>query len=489
MNPWKREPFDEFIRENHFRVTEPGTLAAPVNAFTVARNDKLEIIINTVGGKEADTAMMLERAGYHPPGTVRINTDSAVLENFNGTRVTLVGLGSRTTSSSHNPGTGQREVREEVKVHSASAELMPDADVAYTIDWVENVTEYFHWPDGIITTRSTSVVRKYGRADDALTQTHDDEATRSSRAALHLTIEGIEFYLCSSRFEKEPDQIRPGYILYIGAPTNEQRTKIREVLSFVLGCYLVYLGHSRYTADWSLHSFHAISGYSLDKKAFELPVMPPTILSTTAHNYLDHACVLRFASRLFRAYDDLGFGSLSWTYWHARAAPLHVAAVHIGAAIEALQRRYTKLHKADFPSKVITDKKQWAAFNATVNSEIDKLELAPAAREIMKGNLGLLNSMPRKATTDEVLKRTGVTLGKDEADAWKSRHDAAHGNDFDSSHYAGMIRSVKLLKGVFHRMLISIVDGADQYYDYASLDFPLRPVAEPVPPEVTIPSR
>ncbi len=37
--------------------------------------------------------------------------------------------------------------------------------------------------------------------------------------------------------------------------------------------------------------------------------------------------------------------------------------------------------------------------------------------------------MPRRVTTDELLKRIGIELGGDEEKAWKRRHDAAHGND------------------------------------------------------------
>jgi hypothetical protein len=33
-------------------------------------------------------------------------------------------------------------------------------------------------------------------------------------------------------------------------------------------------------------------------------------------------------------------------------------------------------------------------------------------------------------------------------------------------------------------MLLKIVDGSDQYYDYASLNFPLRPLAAP-PEKIT----
>jgi hypothetical protein len=38
---------------------------------------------------------------------------------------------------------------------------------------------------------------------------------------------------------------------------------------------------------------------------------------------------------------------------------------------------------------------------------------------------------------------------------------------------------MKLLTGLFHRMLLRISDASDAYIDYVSLGHPLRPLKEP----------
>jgi hypothetical protein len=45
-----------------------------------------------------------------------------------------------------------------------------------------------------------------------------------------------------------------------------------------------------------------------------------------------------------------------------------------------------------------------------------------------------------------------------------------------------VIRDIKFLKIMFHRMLLRITNGANSYVDYATREFPIRGIADPVPP-------
>jgi len=226
-------------------------------------------------------------------------------------------------------------------------------------------------------------------------------------------------------------------------------------------------------------TFAAVSAYSMDKKAFELPAMPPALLGTRAHNELSHGPVSRLVSALYTHYDDLQFGALSWAYWHAVCAPLHIAAVHFGAAIEALQRRYLAIHSGDFATKIVST--NWDNYANAIGSTIDASGASDEIKGMLKSNIGLLNQVPRRILTDQIIVVLGLDLGDDERKAWKRRHDAAHGNDITPGTELAMIRDTKLLKVLFHRMLLGIVNGSDIYYDYASLNFPLRRLDEAVP--------
>jgi hypothetical protein len=46
------------------------------------------------------------------------------------------------------------------------------------------------------------------------------------------------------------------------------------------------------------------------------------------------------------------------------------------------------------------------------------------------------------------------------------------------------IRDLKLLTGLFHRLLLSVSGAADDYIDYVSSGLPMRRLNEPVPSSV-----
>jgi hypothetical protein len=371
-------------------------------------------------------------------------------------------------------------MREEASVYKIEATIDSETPIAHTIDWLENVgSGYYHWPNLIVDKTETIKTRAFGRQEGALTLTEKDKITSAGHSAIRLSVDGVEFYLCSSRHGRLDGQSKPGYILYLGAPGEDIRHKIRTVLSFTIGIYLVYLGSATYSAEDRLLSFKAIKAYSMDNRAFELPTMPPAFLGQRAHNELTTVPVSRMVNALYSYYDRLQFGNLSWAYWHALCAPLHIAAVHFGAAIEALQRRY--IETKGFRTKILAPAK-WTEFNHAVDAAIDAFDMLPEQREVMKENTGLLNRVSRRIITEKVIRQIGILVGDDEKRAWQRRHDAAHGNDTKPGSEPEMIRDMKLLKVLFHRMLLKIVNGSDLYYDYASLDFPLRPLAEPIPP-------
>jgi hypothetical protein len=479
MAYWKKEPFKDFLDEGYFAVVEAGPLYTPINAWKVKRDDKLNIIVETIGDEETENKFHLDRADI-PAGTLRVNTDRVKLKSqLLDTTVLFEGISAFNTEAYRSQSHGKREVRQVSKVRKISATVVNDEPAVFTIDYLENVPSY-QWPDPVSNTVKTIETRVVGRPPHAITLTTEGESSSRGMATVRLELDGTEFYVVSST-AKDEGQIRPGYILYVGTPTQEFRRKVRAILSFSLGAFLVYLGTAAFTEKWHLKSFSAYSAYSMDMRAFGLPAHPPTLLGDRGVFEVRTAQMQRLVSALYETYDMLNFGSLNWGYWHAVTAPVHIAAVHYGALIEALQRRYIDAHLADFPTRNIPDGKQWSAFAAYVDQLIGKLDIPDPAKVQMQQNIGLLNQVPRKAQTDELLRHTGLILGKAENDAWKARHDAAHGNDTDDGDVRARIHSNRILRVMFHRMLLKITLGSDRYFDFTSLNYPLRGIDEPIP--------
>jgi hypothetical protein len=225
-------------------------------------------------------------------------------------------------------------------------------------------------------------------------------------------------------------------------------------------------------------SFKSISPYSIDGRVFDLPVMPPAALAARSRNEIEPDRLSRLANALFATYDELGFGDLNWGYWHARCATPHIAPVHFGAIIEALRKVCTKRFAGDLATKLIDDSKTWNGFIRDVDAAIEKLKISEEGKLLLREAAGRMNSVPHQTVTESIMARMKLQFGDDERTAWRRRNDAAHGRAIPVGTELDAIRDTKLLRGLFDRMLLKLVDGSDSYNDYASLNFPIRSLGE-----------
>ena len=85
-------------------------------------------------------------------------------------------------------------------------------------------------------------------------------------------------------------------------------------------------------------------------------LQPPAFRGDDKALIAEQHIVARMANALYAHYDELRLNSFSWAYWHAVCAPVHMAAGHFGAAIEALQNGYMKAHPAKLDQTLIADK-------------------------------------------------------------------------------------------------------------------------------------
>jgi hypothetical protein len=89
--------------------------------------------------------------------------------------------------------------------------------------------------------------------------------------------------------------------------------------------------------------------------------------------------------------------------------------------------------------------------------------------------------VPQRERLRAIAQALNITIGDDEDAAWKRRDQAAHGLPIPEGKELEAIRDMKLLTGLFHRLLLGITGTADSYIDYASPGIPGRLLREPVP--------
>jgi len=422
-------------------------------------------------------------APVHPDGTVRLTTETVEFAGNGGIHCTAHGVLPFSTSETHNAEL-VKETTQKAQVHSLTARLRNDVAPAYTIDWLENLDIASSvWTGSVVSDKREIVdTRTLGHGAGAIElSAHDTRFPMTICSVLSIIINGVQLYLCASDSSVSNGCKKPGYMLYVGNPDDAVRQKIREVVSFCLGNYLIYLGSTSLCQESEIITFSAVSPPSIGRVS-EILVLPPAPLGDMYRRQVDQQAVSRMANAIYIHYDELRFGAFSWAYWHAMCAPVHMAAAHFGAAIEAVQDAYVKSHPTKFKTKLITDKAVWKSLSRAFLAAIVDAGLDPCIAKILTRKVeNNLNETPPSVKSEKLLAEIGITLSSIENAAWKSRNNAAHGGELRLESLIPTIRETKLLRIILHRIVLKITGASDCYHDDYSIGHSIRKVTDPVP--------
>jgi hypothetical protein len=466
----------DVLNGGHFTVVEPGPLHTPIERFSIRRDEKLRLILETEVPPSATSAAVV-----HPPGTVRMTTERVLLRNIGGVDAELAGV-IPFRLKSNTVGLNEKARQEWAQVHIAKTSYGAGGPAVYTIDWLENLpSSPFVWPASsrvVSTTQSSRAIA----LDDGITITRENERFRSSNNAAKLIVEGCTFYICALDREDQAGAIKPGCIVFDGTPDDAFRKKVRTALSFALGLFLVDLGTTHYDKDWHIVSTLARSAYTLGRRAFDMGPEQLAPLGPRYLNELNPTQLNRAITALVRAFEELDLANLSWAYWHACAATPHIAPAHFGAAIESLQNAYIKSHPGVVAESWVP-RADWKTLRTNMAAAIDGATISDQAKAALKVKLATFNIVDQRPRLKAVMTAIGLQLGGDEDAAWRRRNKAAHGTPVPEGEELAAIRDMKLLKGLFGRLLLRITNAADQYIDYTSPNFEYRNLAN-APPDI-----
>jgi len=476
MYGWQWESFEELIKSYAPVVNDHGPLAGPIHRFTIQRSSDLSVRMETEAPASA-----VEPPSPHEAGTVRINDDRVTFHSDLGLELDAIGVHAARTNR-HLEGIAPGVTTQRVDIRRLVGKQPHSEAPHYTIDWLENVPSHYLWPDNIKsddTDSSAVVLGGVPPSRPKLEMKGRSSGGGSGWAAAGLEVDGVQLYLCHLDKKREARAKSPGCIVYVGVPTDEFRDRVRRCLSYTLGSYFVYLGLSRFDVEWQLTDFEALSPYSMRGQAMLMPPMPPSPLGGPRGFWdIDPNRLSRMVNALYSKYDALNFGVVSWAYWHAVTATPHIAAVHFGAALESLQRAYFKSSSVS-ASETVVDEQTWEKTRLALETSLAPLGLAPKNLEIFKNKIRNLNSRSQHSTSKDLMDQLGLVLSNREKQAHDARHESAHGKDDEVD--VEWIRDLKLLRVLFHRILLAMTEANDEYYDYFTLENPTRRVKEPVP--------
>lgn len=474
MSVIKGEILEDFINNGHLKVEAYGPLYSPVRNIKIKRDEDLNLILTTTSDHNSKSNSI-----DHPPGTVQINNDRVELTNISGSQVVMKGIQpfSYTVSTDNN---GNSIRTESSSISSVKVDIKNASTGKYLIEWLENVDDgYFIWPESIETSTKNSTLVSIGVGSSKVEMKEESSYENFGRMGLFLEVGRHQLYLVSKGDDDNFNGIKSGYILYLGIPSSDERKKIRNCLSFALGRPLIKTGYSVYSTEWLLVSFKSISAYSMNGAAFSINSQPLCPLGKSYQGEIDSNIFAVLVSAIYNNYEEYRFGHLSWAYWHAVSAPVHIAAVHFGACIESLQKSYIENNGKVFKSALI-EKSKWKEFRKATLQILLGLKLQETESRVLENKINSLNQTPQSVLTERFLRNLDIEFSEREKTAWQQRNNAAHGNEIEEGNHIQLIKEIKILRVIFHRVFLKIIDGSKCYIDYYSIGFPIKNLRDSV---------
>ena len=459
-------------------MLEASILHAPAYEVSIKRDDDLQIYLTTKCNGDAKNY-----STHHPLGTVRENGDSTKLVcKLNNYEVLLKGIGSTSTSKSDDFQTGTL-IKETVEIHAVEGNFKSADSGEYLFEWIQNIdVSYYHWPHSVEFNREEKFSLNFDKESSGLSFSATGKNSTFGRVSVHLVIDGYELWLSKIEDKKSQKEGGCGFILYKDCPSEDVRKKIRNCISFALGRPLAYLGNTILDSEYSLVSFYAISAYNYDGKANGLPTSPPVFLGVNFIHELNEVKFHRLVDGLYHIYDEYNLGFLFWQYWHAVCSPVHSAPVQFGASIEALRKSILEKNQGKIKA-VILEKPDWKIFLEGARSMLECLDIDASSKTVIKNKIGSLNQAPQSIVTERLYEFLNLEFTALERAAWERRNHSAHGKAIEDGEYINLIRDIKVLKVLLHRLLIRLSRGSDDYIDYFSLSHPIRKIKIRVPSE------
>lgn len=474
MSCWDWEFFETAVTSPDFSITDHGPLFGPVNDFKIWRDEYLNLILETTSGIDS-----LSSAVQRSAGEVYTATEEVRFVNLFGSLAVASGVVPRGHNKTHTSNATPDATKEISSIHSLRWTCHDAEKPCNVIEWVDNLSDSFIWPhtDNIDETGEES--RKLCSPYGEVILSRPIRARSVGRTCTHLVIDGMELFIGISRAKAEYIS-KPGFILYLGTPDEKTRSKIRDCLSFCLGNFLVYLGYTVFDEKWAPVAFSARSGHALVRDAKKLNGWQPAPLSLKYASEITPEFLSRMVSSLYHIYDIYGFQSIFWSYWHALAAPIHMAAAHFGSAIEAIQKAYLKDSALTANDKIVEDELTWDGLYKTISACIADANLSDAAKTMLINKAKNLNFAPQSVVTERFFTALKLEIGFLESKVWRNRNRAAHGGGTGSGNASQLIRDRKILLVMMNRILLALGDGSDYYYDYYSLGRPIIQLSTPI---------
>lgn len=478
-----------------FDVRERGPLPASVTRLRLERDMDLHLVVTATGREDDPDAyrrlLRAERDSPAPKAGELISRPDDVVGNRDGHKITVSGVNVRNTHRSGFPGTpGGASVRVDAQAFGAT---LSERDAASTkcTEWLVNFDFHPFFPSRATDREQTQHFKRTRQGGRPFEWDAPSHSGSRDHSGARIDIGGTRLDL---RFGVVPDglapkELKPGFIEYDAIPSDDDARCVRELLSFLLGRRLGYIGATSFGDDGLVCKRTAVwPGSLFVRRGIENASSPPTrdIGSQRVPYFVDEQKLGTALGSLVRAAGQVDLIHSLGLYWLGKGALLDVAAAHLGAAIESLRDDYAAGTKK--LGSILLPKTEWdpvrdslvAAFDAAVASGKAREPGSADAKRILRTKLGALNEKSSNMKYEEFFATLGLQVGEVERIALRERNMPAHGTKYASDQYPVLAMRVGALQTLFNRCVLKIAGGVETYVDYSTLGHPSRSLADPL---------
>lgn len=259
-------------------------------------------------------------------------------------------------------------------------------------------------------------------------------------------------------------------------PTPEERKKINEIVSFLIGRQLISIGYTKYNKKGKViedfvNSPKISEGIHLQElcksKFYSSPVN--TLGDGTFHNL--RAYFRELIPNYLALRDDLNLNEVLEKYWLSKAIPNEAEIIILAASLELLFKSWYNSKNSKSQGNFLTNKKFLEVFSKELDSIKNKLDTIdwqfPDFKERFYNKIKNSNQMGFNASIHFFFKdEIGLNIGEIEKKAIQYRNNPVHGHILKTDEVNEMIKMTLAYRTLVNRTILKILGYNGEYVDY-----------------------
>lgn len=433
---------------NEFKCIRKGLLRAENGNFFLYRDDEENLKLKVEGDMHQELNID-DKSGYIDKNEVIIEFEHKFLKQ----KITMYAVViSRKHTLVLNKSRYVDEFIVDEIIFKDNSELV---GASYLIEFVDNLKINSIFPHSMKWDETHAMSYQIYGTDCHLIQKIIDQK-HTVRNSIGFKVEEDEAYIVKT------DNGNKGLILYKNDLDLGKREKLRKIISYVLGCPLVFYGYS-FVNKYMTPSFSYSKSISTTENNFlKIDLQIPTSLSSDFSNIIDSDIFQNLVVQIFEKYDEYDFGNIIFSYWIAVSSNSITAAVLYGAIVEKLQSKYMEIKDVKY-SKIL-DRATFKLLKEKLELQFEDFGLDDDQKKIFLNKIGNMNTYSQKDKMNFFCNDISLSLSTIEQVAWQQRNDAAHGNDISDVNQAW--KNTRILRELVNKFILKLLTSSLYYVSY-----------------------